>query len=183
MTIIQHTHITNPENSDDILGYRIDKRKVYFVANLAFNDGAKASAQHYDLPLGKVYAAMAFYKDNEDLIKQRLSQIEKQYEHLRIESDERVTKLRERMEKIHKEKMEKVVKDIEYYMRLPYTISLTPPDPNNPHDTWFAEIVELDGVMTWGESGEKVLKLIEDAKRVWIAAVLEDKRIDIPEPE
>jgi predicted RNase H-like HicB family nuclease len=75
-----------------------------------------------------------------------------------------------------------LVKDLEYYMSLPYSVLLVPPNPNNPEDTWYAEVPEL-GVMTWGESREEVLVLIEDAKRVWITGVLEDGVITIPEPK
>jgi antitoxin HicB len=75
-----------------------------------------------------------------------------------------------------------LVKDLEYYMNLPYSLLLVPPNPKNPEDSWYAEVPEL-GVMTWGESREEVLELIEDAKRVWIAGVLEDGVISIPEPK
>lgn len=43
--------------------------KAYLVANLAFNDGAQASADHYGIPLANVYGAMAFYCENKDAIK------------------------------------------------------------------------------------------------------------------
>jgi uncharacterized protein (DUF433 family) len=42
--------------------------KAYLVANLAFNDGAEASAEHYGLSLADVYAAMSFYYDNKEAI-------------------------------------------------------------------------------------------------------------------
>jgi uncharacterized protein (DUF433 family) len=42
--------------------------KAYLVANLAFNDGVEASAEHYGLSLADVYAAMAFYYDNAEAI-------------------------------------------------------------------------------------------------------------------
>ena len=40
--------------------------KAYLIANLAFNDGAQASADHYGIPLANVYGAMAFYCENEE---------------------------------------------------------------------------------------------------------------------
>lgn len=43
--------------------------KAYLVTNLAFNDGAQASADHYGIPLANVYGAMAFYCENEGAIK------------------------------------------------------------------------------------------------------------------
>jgi antitoxin HicB len=76
-----------------------------------------------------------------------------------------------------------LVKNLEYYLSLPYTIVLSPPDPKNPEDTWFAEIAELSGCMTWGESREKVLELIEDAKKAWLTEVLKDGYMAIPEPK
>ncbi len=46
--------------------------KAYLVANLAFNDGAQASADHYGIPLANVYGAMAFYCENEGAIKEAM---------------------------------------------------------------------------------------------------------------
>lgn len=46
------------------------KFKAYLVANLAFNDGAEASAEHYHLHLAQVHSAIAFYLDNEEAIRQ-----------------------------------------------------------------------------------------------------------------
>jgi len=43
--------------------------KAYLVANLALNDGPQASADHYGIPLANVYGAMAFYCENEGVIK------------------------------------------------------------------------------------------------------------------
>ena len=44
--------------------------KAYLVANLAFNDGAEVSAEHYNLHLAQVHGAIAFYLDNEEAIEQ-----------------------------------------------------------------------------------------------------------------
>lgn len=45
---------------------------AYLVANLAFLDGAEATAEHYCISMGAVYAAMSFYEDNRDAIQQAL---------------------------------------------------------------------------------------------------------------
>lgn len=62
--------------SDNPLDARIAGRgfKAYLVANLAFNDGAEASAEHYGLSLGDVHAAMAFYYDNEESIRKAIQE-------------------------------------------------------------------------------------------------------------
>jgi uncharacterized protein (DUF433 family) len=56
--------------TDNPLEARIAGRgfKAYLVANLAFNDGAETSAEHYGLSLADVYAAMSFYYDNKEAI-------------------------------------------------------------------------------------------------------------------
>ena len=48
--------------------------KAYLVANLAFNDWAEASAEHYRISLGAVYAAMSFYEDSREAIRQALDE-------------------------------------------------------------------------------------------------------------
>lgn len=56
------------------LDVRLTERpwKAYLVANLAFLDGVEASAEHYEISLGAVYAAMSFYEDNREAIKQAI---------------------------------------------------------------------------------------------------------------
>lgn len=48
--------------------------KAYLVANLAFNDGPQAAAEHYRLDLATVQAAMAFYTDNEAAIHEAIQE-------------------------------------------------------------------------------------------------------------
>ena len=71
-----------------------------------------------------------------------------------------------------------VKKDIEYYMKLPYTIEIIPYKDGG----YFARIKELEGCMTEGDTLEEVLELLEDAKRAWLETALEDG-IEIPLPE
>jgi antitoxin HicB len=73
---------------------------------------------------------------------------------------------------------QKTIKDLEYYLSLPYTIELTP----DVDGYWFAEIPLLEGCMTNGSSRADALDMIEDAKHAWLAAALE-MSMSIPEPE
>jgi Uma2 family endonuclease/predicted RNase H-like HicB family nuclease len=187
MTIIQHTHVTQDSEDDDILVYRCGPYKARFVANLAFHDGPEASADHYKLPLGHVYAAMAWYQDNESLIRSKLDELDKEFEESRIESYKRTEAIRERWKEMRRQQglpeKESRTKDLYYYLPLPYTIALTPPDPKKSGDTWFAEIPDLPGCMTWAESSYKALKQLEEAKFVWLENVLADGVITIAEPD
>ena len=74
-----------------------------------------------------------------------------------------------------------VVKDIDYYMALPYPILLYPPDPIHPEDGWAAEIPNLPGCGTSAETKEEIFALIEDAKYTWLEVSLEHGD-PIPEP-
>lgn len=69
------------------------------------------------------------------------------------------------------------IKDLEYYLSLPYTIELTPDEDG----FWFAEIPLLDGCMTNGSSREDALEMLDDAKRAWLTSALAHGD-PIPEP-
>lgn len=68
-------------------------------------------------------------------------------------------------------------KTVEEYMELPYIVELTPDD-----GSYFVKIKELDGCMTVGDSPADALEMIEDAKREWFAAAIEQD-LEIPLPE
>ena len=68
-------------------------------------------------------------------------------------------------------------KKLDYYMSLPYQIVITP----SPEGGYAAKIPDLPGCITQGETRLEVLEMIEDAKRCWLTAELEDEE-DIPEP-
>ena len=70
------------------------------------------------------------------------------------------------------------VKDLHYYMAMPYPILLHPPDDEDKR--WFAEIPQLEGCMTSADTKEEALEMIEDAKRTWIEGRLE---LGYPIPE
>ncbi|GEO27317.1 antitoxin HicB [Alicyclobacillus acidoterrestris] len=69
-------------------------------------------------------------------------------------------------------------KDIEYYMALPYTITII---PDTISGGYVAKVNELPGCLTQSDSLNNLAQLIEDAKRGWIEIALEDGR-PIPEP-
>jgi antitoxin HicB len=67
-------------------------------------------------------------------------------------------------------------KDLEYYLRLPYTITLKR-GIGEGEEYWVARVIELPHCMT----PEEALADIEDAKKEWIKSNLEDG-VPIPEP-
>ena len=72
----------------------------------------------------------------------------------------------------------KVNKDLDYYMSLPYTVCITPPDAES--DEWFAVVQGLE-CHTYADTYEELLPMIEDAKRTIIELLLEHGD-PIPEP-
>lgn len=69
-------------------------------------------------------------------------------------------------------------KDIEYYMALPYKVIIIPCEEGG----YVAEIPDLRGCITQAETKEEIMEMIEDAKKVWILAALEEEK-NIPEPD
>lgn len=53
-------------------------KKAYLVASLALNDGIEAAVEEDELSLAEVYAALAFYHDNEDAIRLALEEAREQ---------------------------------------------------------------------------------------------------------
>lgn len=68
-------------------------------------------------------------------------------------------------------------KDLNYYLQLQYTIRLK----KNSDGSYFAEIEELPGCMTEGDTEKDALVMLEDAKKAWLQVALERKQT-IPEP-
>src|SRR3989344_1259303 len=68
-------------------------------------------------------------------------------------------------------------KNLKYYLDLNYTIRLQ----SNPDGSYFAEVEELPGCMTEGDSKTEVLDMIDDAKLAWLETALK-RKITIPEP-
>jgi predicted RNase H-like HicB family nuclease len=74
--------------------------------------------------------------------------------------------------------MATIVKDLAYYMALPYTMRITPPDAES--NEWFAVVEGLE-CHTYADTYEGLLPMIEDAKRTIIEYMLEYGD-PIPEP-
>ncbi|MCG5061142.1 MAG: type II toxin-antitoxin system HicB family antitoxin [Limnoraphis sp. WC205] len=58
---------------------------------------------------------------------------------------------------------------LDYYFYLPYPITLYP----EPEGGYVAEIKDLSGCLTQGETIEEIMENIEDAKRLWIETAYE----------
>lgn len=70
-----------------------------------------------------------------------------------------------------------VKKNLNYYLGLSYSIRLK----ENEDGSYFAEIEELPGCITEGDTPKEALKMLEDAKKVWLKVALK-RKINIPEP-
>ncbi|MDF9406998.1 type II toxin-antitoxin system HicB family antitoxin [Pelotomaculum isophthalicicum JI] len=68
-------------------------------------------------------------------------------------------------------------KDLQYYLGLPYQVTLHP----SADGGYAVEIPELPGCISQGQTVEEALKMIEDAKICWLETALEES-IEIPEP-
>jgi len=75
--------------------------------------------------------------------------------------------------------MKAVVKDLEYYSKLPYTIILERHDDQGSY--WVARVAELPYCLIHGNTPEEAIREIEDVKIDWIKSNLEDG-LPIPEP-
>ncbi len=71
-----------------------------------------------------------------------------------------------------------MIKDIHYYLSLPYTIEVVPDDGDG---LWFAKVKELKGCMTQAESWEEIYPMIREAMELWLEVAL-DRGLEIPEP-
>lgn len=68
-------------------------------------------------------------------------------------------------------------KDLKYYLNLQYSIRLK----KNSDGSYFAEIEELPGCMTEGDTEKEAIEMIEDAKVAWLKVALQ-RKLNIPEP-
>lgn len=64
-----------------------------------------------------------------------------------------------------------MVKELDQFKKLKYSVKLTPISEEDGGG-WLAEIPELKGCMTDGETPEEALKNIEDAKIAWVTTAL-----------
>lgn len=75
--------------------------------------------------------------------------------------------------------MATVIKGLEYYSKLPYTIILERHDDQGTY--WVARIAELPHCLIHANTPEEAVKEIEEVKLDWIKSNLEDG-LPIPEP-
>jgi antitoxin HicB len=68
-------------------------------------------------------------------------------------------------------------KTIDYYFSLKYPVTLHPA----PEGGYAAEIKDLPGCISQGETIEEAMKMIEEARRLWLESAYEDG-LDIPVP-
>lgn len=71
-----------------------------------------------------------------------------------------------------------MIKDLNYYMGLPYRIEIV---REQEEGGYVLHCPELPGCITCGETVQEGLEMLEDAKKCWFAACLEDG-VPIPEP-
>ena len=71
-----------------------------------------------------------------------------------------------------------MIKDLNYYMGLPYRIEII---REQEEGGYVLHCPELPGCITCGETVQEGLEMLEDAKKCWFTACLEDG-VSIPEP-
>jgi predicted RNase H-like HicB family nuclease len=71
-------------------------------------------------------------------------------------------------------------KDLEYYSKLPYTITVEPWDDGHGL-YWVARIAELPQCLIHGDTPEKATRELEEVKMDWIKSNLQ-RGLPIPEP-
>ena len=72
-----------------------------------------------------------------------------------------------------------MIKDLEYYMSLPYRIEII---KDRDEEGYAVFIPELKGCITTGTSITDALENLEDAKKTWLTVAIEDG-VPIPEPD
>jgi len=73
------------------------------------------------------------------------------------------------------------MRTLEEYLALPYTIEIVHDHDDDGHAGFVAEVKELPGVISQGETVEEAAANVHDAMAGWISVALEDG-IEIPEP-
>lgn len=71
-----------------------------------------------------------------------------------------------------------MIKNLDYYMSLPYRIEII---KEQEEGGYVLHCPELPGCITCGETVQEGLEMLEDAKKCWFTACLEDG-VPIPEP-
>lgn len=84
----------------------------------------------------------------------------------------------EKIVKRNRRHVMKMIKDLQYYMAQPYRIEIT---GDKESGEFIVSCPELKGCLTVAETVAEGINMIEDAKREWFLACIEDG-IEIPEP-
>lgn len=71
---------------------------------------------------------------------------------------------------------------VEDYLSLPYHVTLTPDGDEDGRSGWVADILELPGCISQGDTPDEAVENIMDAMAGWIRVALEDGR-EIPTPQ
>jgi len=71
--------------------------------------------------------------------------------------------------------------EAEDYLALPYTIELVQDTDDAGHRGWVAEIEELPGCISQGETAEAAIANVRDAMLGWISVALQDGQA-VPQP-
>lgn len=75
-----------------------------------------------------------------------------------------------------------MVKDLEYYMKLPYTYIVNPEEDNDGSLIYVASVIEIPHILGDGKTPEQALKTLDIHMRMAIKSYLEDG-LPIPEPQ
>jgi antitoxin HicB len=70
---------------------------------------------------------------------------------------------------------------VDDYIDLPYKILLTADEDEDGHQGWVAEVLELPGVLSQGETIEEAAENVRDAMAGWLSVAIEDGK-PIPRP-
>lgn len=73
------------------------------------------------------------------------------------------------------------MRTLDEYMELPYAIVVVHDVDEDGNAGWVAEVEELPGAISQGQTPEEAVERVRDAMRDWIAVALEDG-VAIPEP-
>jgi antitoxin HicB len=73
------------------------------------------------------------------------------------------------------------MKNAEDYLDLPYHYRLVRSETGEGEAGWFAEVEELPGCMSQGETPAEAIERVQDAMLGWISVAIEDG-IEIPTP-
>jgi antitoxin HicB len=74
-----------------------------------------------------------------------------------------------------------MTRTLDEYLDLPYRITLTQDSDDEGNTGWVAEVEELPGCISQGETAEEAVVNVRDAMAGWISVMLEDGK-PIPEP-